>query len=85
VVIEGRCSVKKRDLVPVRASDILGSPATKAIVIKELAGIGDSRYPFGLYLVQCIDDPFGILGHIDSQGYVYSGPPTMDGTLARYV
>lgn len=76
--------MKKREIVPVRASEILGSPATKAIIIKELAGIGHADYPYGLYLVQCLDDPFGIYGHIDSQGYVYSGPPNAQGILARF-
>lgn len=77
--------MQTRNIIKVRASEILGTLPTRAIIVRVLADIGDRQYPSGLYLVQCVDDPLGIFGHVDSEGYIYSGPPTADGVLARFI
>lgn len=77
--------MKPCDIIRVRASDILGTQEDKGIVIRVEHEIGDPRYPMGLILVQCLTDPFGIYGHVDFEGYIYSGPPYADGRLPRFV
>lgn len=76
--------MQKRQVIRVKASFLLGSPRTKGIVVKVLHEMGTKEYPMGLLLVQCVDSPLGIFDHVDFTGTIYSGPPDVNGVLARF-
>lgn len=76
--------MKRGDVMVVRESKFLGTPAVHATVLRVVHPKGHPHYPDGLLEVACHDDPPGETGTVDFNGYVYSGPPSADGRLTMF-
>jgi hypothetical protein len=74
--------MKRGDVMLVRESKSLGTPAVYATVLRIIHEKGHPHYPDGLVEVELHDDHS--VGPVDFNGYVYSGPPTHDGRLTQF-
>ena len=70
--------MKPGDIIKVRASEFLGTPAVEAVVVEVLEEIGHAYYKQGLFLVREANEQF----EVDAEGFCYIGPP-LDGHLVK--